>query len=63
MSSDERETNIEDLVIYDGDRELEEVKDGIHKNNYNKGEGFFEVEVNYNLEENLKDTTTTYHIT
>ena len=39
------------------------MKDGIHKNNYNKGEGFFEVEVNYNLEENLKDTTTTYHIT
>ena len=37
VSSDERETNIVDPVISYGDRELEEVKDDIHKNNDKKG--------------------------
>ena len=63
VSADEIETNIEDSVIYDGDRELEEVKDDIHKKNAKKGEGYVEVEVNYNGEENLKETTTTSHST
>ena len=39
VAADEIETNIEDSVIYDGDRELEEVKDDIHKKNSKKGEG------------------------
>ena len=61
--SDERESNIEYSLISDGYREPEEVKDEIHKNNYNKGEGYFGVEVNSNGEENLKETTTTSHST
>ena len=59
VSADEIETNIEDSVISDGDTELEEVKDDIHKKNANKGEGYVEVKVNSNGEDNLKEATTT----
>ena len=52
--SDERESNIEYSLIADGYREPEEVKDEIHKKNYNKVEGYFGVEVNSKGEENLK---------
>ena len=48
MNADERGTNIEYPVVSDGDRDLEEVKDDIHKNNVKKGEGYVEVEVNSN---------------
>ena len=34
------------------------MKDNIHKKNSKKGEGCVEVEVNYNGEDNLKETTT-----
>ena len=54
MSADEIVTNIEDSVISDGNRDLEEVKDDIHKNNANKVEGYVEVELNSNGEDNLK---------
>ena len=54
MSTDETETNIEDSVIYDGDRDLEEVKYDTHNKNANKGEGCVEVEVNSNGEENRR---------
>ena len=43
VSSGKIESNIEDSVIYDVDRELEEVKDYIHKKNAKKGEGCVEV--------------------
>ena len=49
VSADERETNIEEPVISDGDRYMEEVKDDIHKNDCKKGEGCVEVEVNSNI--------------
>ena len=35
VPADERETNIEDSVISDGYRDMEEVKDDIHKKNSN----------------------------
>ena len=59
VSTDEIENNIEDSVISDGDRYMEEMKDVIHKKNTKKGYGYVEVEVNSNGEDNLKDTTTT----
>ena len=62
-SDDKRETNIEDSVISDGDRELEEVKYDIHKNNAKKGEVYVEVEVNSNGEDNIKETATTSYST
>ena len=37
------------------------MKDNIHKKNAKIGEGYFDVEVNYNVEENIKETTTTSH--
>ena len=37
VSSYEIETNVEDSVISDEYRDLEEAKDEIHKNNANKG--------------------------
>ena len=43
MSFDEREINIGDSVISDGDRELEEAKNDIHEKNAKKGEGNVEV--------------------
>ena len=46
MSDDEIETNVKDSVISYGDRDLEEVKDDIHKNNSKKWEGYVQVEVN-----------------
>ena len=63
VSADEIETNIEGSVISDGDRDMEEVKDDIHNDNAKKGEGHVEVEVNYNGEDNIKETTTTSHST
>ena len=62
-SADEIEANIEDSVMSYGDRDPEEAKDDIHKKNAEKGEGYVEVEVNSNGEEDLKETTATSHST
>ena len=40
MSVGEIESNIEDSVISDGNRDLEEVKGDIHNNNSKKVEGY-----------------------
>ena len=58
VSANRRENIIEDSVISDGDRDMEEAKYDIYKKNSKKIEGCDEVEVNYNGEDNLNEATT-----